>query len=304
LLPVHASGHHHTGGDATSASVIDRVACSYTPTIRALTHARRILPATASEKCDGRPGADHRVVVVAMPYTPDASDLPGAQEEAAEIQRRFPGRVTLLTGEEATHDTVLTALTTGRWAHFACHGYSDPSNPSASYLLLADHQQRPLTVMDVARLRLDEAGLTFLSACSTARTGAKLADEAIHLSSAFQLAGYRHVIATLWPIGDLPAVHIATAAYAALTIGGEHDSACAVHTAARPRPEPSVDVGFPHPRRRLTRHQARQARHSRRHCSAAHHLTAQSVDAAGAREPPLGAASESGDDAMAGAHNR
>ena len=198
FLPVHAAGHHRTRADAAPATVIDRVISSYTPTLRALTHARRPGPATAGDGGD-RPGAGDRVVAVAMPHTPGASDLPGAQAEAAGLQRRFPGRVTVLTGPQATHDTVLAALPAGRWAHFACHGASDLSNPSASCLLLTDHRQRPLTVVDVARLRLDDAGLAFLSACSTARPGGRLADEAIHLASAFQLAGVpacdRHLVA-------------------------------------------------------------------------------------------------------------
>jgi CHAT domain-containing protein len=129
---------------------------------------------------------------------------------------------------------VLAALPAGRWAHFACHGSSDLSDPSASCLLLTDHQQRPLTVVDVARLRLDDAGLAFLSACSTARPGGGgLADEAIHLASAFQLAGYRHVIATLWPVGDRHAVDLAADIYATLTAAGEADVAGAVHAAVR-----------------------------------------------------------------------
>ena len=224
FLPVHAAGHHDIPDDAPSATVIDRAIPSYTPTIRALTHARRPrAPAPGGENGEAT-GADDRIVVVAMPHTPGSSDLPGAQAEAAELQKRFPGRVTVLTGVQATHDTVLTALTTRQWAHFSCHGSSDPSNPSASRLLLADHQQRPLTVMDVARLRLDDADLAFLSACSTARPGGQAGRRGDPSGSAFQLAGYRHVIATLWPIGDQPAVNIAAAFYAALAADSERDS--------------------------------------------------------------------------------
>jgi tetratricopeptide (TPR) repeat protein len=232
FLPVHAAGHHHTRDDAAPATVVDRAISSYTPTIRALTYARRSRSATAGD-AGGRPDAGDRVIVVAMPHTPGAADLPGAQAEVTGLQRRFPRRVTVLTGAQATHDTVLRALQAGRWAHFACHGASDLSNPSASYLQLTDHRQRPLTVVDVARLRLDDVGLAFLSACSTGRPGGRLADEAIHLASAFQLAGYRHVIATLWPIGDQHAVDIADQIYTTLTTKGEDDVAGAVHAAVR-----------------------------------------------------------------------
>jgi CHAT domain-containing protein len=87
-----------------------------------------------------------------------------------------------------------------------------------------------LTVVDVARLRLDDADLAFLSACSTAMPGARRSDEAIHLASAFQLAGYRHVIATLWPINDGIAVGVADDIYAALIAAD--DPAAAVHATA------------------------------------------------------------------------
>jgi hypothetical protein len=232
FLPVHAAGRHSTWADAAPATVIDRVISSYTPTIRALTYARRPGPATVGDGSD-QPGAGDRVVAVAMPHTPGAPDLPGAQAESTMLQRRLPGRVTVLTGEQATHDAVLAALPDGRWAHLACHGDSDLNNPSASCLLLTDHRQRPLTVADVARLRLDDARLAFLSACSTAQPGRRLADEAIHLASAFQLAGYRHVIATLWPIGDQHAVDLAADIYTALITVGDGDVAGAVHAAVR-----------------------------------------------------------------------
>jgi CHAT domain-containing protein len=112
--------------------------------------------------------------------------------------------------------------------HFACHGTAEITDPSNSRLLLHD---RPLTVVDVARLRLHDAELAFLSACETARPGARLADEAIHLASAFQLAGYRHVIAALWPVADHTAVAFADYIYA--TLSQPPNVAGAVHTATR-----------------------------------------------------------------------
>jgi tetratricopeptide (TPR) repeat protein len=227
LLPLHAAGYHGSQADA----VIDRAISSYTPTLRALIYSRRSGTVNDEDSC---PGPGEQIVLVAMPHTPGAADLPGAYREAALLQQRFPGQVTLLAGIQASHDAVLAALPSRRWAHFACHGFSDQGDPSASCLLLTDYRERPLTAADVARLRLD-AELAFLSACSTARPGIVLADEAIHLASAFQLAGYRHVVATLWPVGDQNAVAFAADVYTALTVAGEADIAGAVHAAVRRR---------------------------------------------------------------------
>jgi CHAT domain-containing protein len=230
FLPVHAAGHHETRFEAAPATLIDRLIPSYTPTIRALAYARRIRPTRS--RYDEAAGLDGvRVVAVAMPYTDNASDLLGAKAEVALLQQRVPDRITVLTGAQATRQAVLSALPGAQWAHFACHGAVGLASPSGSHLLLADHQTQPLTVMDVARLKLDDAELAFLSACSTAQPGARLTDEAIHLASAFQLAGYRHVVATLWPISDQHAVDIADEIYT--TLIATDDVAAAVHAATR-----------------------------------------------------------------------
>jgi tetratricopeptide (TPR) repeat protein len=208
FLPMHAAGHH-SPADAAPESVIDRVISSYTPTLRGLLHARR-----APSRPAGLTAGDDQAVVVAMPHTAGAPDIPGALAEATMISQRLGAGVLTLTGSQATRESVMRALPAARWAHFACHGTASVASPSDSSLLLADHQR--LTVSDIAQLRLNDADLAYLSACSTAQPGTQIPDEAIHLASAFELAGYRHVIGTLWPIADDAALKLADGLYAAL----------------------------------------------------------------------------------------
>uniref|UniRef100_UPI0021BF4366 CHAT domain-containing protein n=1 Tax=Frankia gtarii TaxID=2950102 RepID=UPI0021BF4366 len=228
FLPAHAAGHHHTRFDPAPATVLDRVISSYTPTVRALAHTHHHSSTDGDSHVSLRHG--DRLVAVAMPHTPGASDLPGAQAETTALQARFPGQVDDLTGPRATRQAVLGTLPAARWAHFACHGATEPADPSHSRLLLTD---QPLTVLDVTRLRLADAQLAFLSACSTAMPSGRLTDEAIHLASAFQLAGYRHVIATLWPIGDTVAGLLADEIYDALSGPTPRTPAVAVHQTVR-----------------------------------------------------------------------
>ena len=141
-------------------------------------------------------------------------------------------------GQIPTKAAVLEHLPGCAIAHFACHGYTDPADPSQSRLLLHDHRRDPLTVAALAPLALDHAQLAYLSACGTARmTDTRLLDEAIHLASAFQLAGFPHVIGTLWEINDAIAVEIADTFYTALTNPDgtldPHRAARALHHATR-----------------------------------------------------------------------
>jgi CHAT domain-containing protein/tetratricopeptide (TPR) repeat protein len=225
-LPLHAAGYHDTRSDAEPRTVIDRVACSYTPTLRALLHAR-----AAHSTRTGIPARDFQVVAVSMPTTAGAADLPGAQAEAAMLHRRFGTRVLTLTGAQATRGAILQALPAARYVHFACHATANATDPSASCLLLADQQQ--LTVTDVAQLRLSDSLLAYLSACSTAQPGANLPDEVIHLASAFQLAGYQQVIGTLWPIADHIAFSIADEMYANIAEADANGIAHALHAVTR-----------------------------------------------------------------------
>ncbi|MFB6875819.1 CHAT domain-containing protein [Streptomyces sp. NPDC056323] len=96
----------------------------------------------------------------------------------------------------------------------------DPDDPSQSLLLLHDHVRDPLTVASLAEMRMDSAQLAYLSACRTAfMESVVLIDEAIRLTSAFQLAGFPHVIGTLWETSDEVASHMAADFHAEL--GGD-----------------------------------------------------------------------------------
>ncbi len=184
FLPLHAAGHHETAG----ASVLDRVISSYTPTLRALLHSRsRRVP---SLHCTA--------LAVAMPETPGHAALPATVREATAFAAGLTGPASLI-GLAATRAAVCSALPGATLAHFACHASSDPTDPSASHLLLHDG---PLNVTEISRLQLDGAELAYLSACATARGSTVLADEAIHMASAFQLAGYAQAIGTLWEVSD------------------------------------------------------------------------------------------------------
>ncbi|MGS2646644.1 CHAT domain-containing protein [Streptosporangium sp. LJ11] len=219
-LPIHAAGHHTRPADPRHRTVMDRVVSSYTPTIGALAHARAqaTTPLTAAA----------RSLIVAMPTTPGLPGdglLPQVPAEAAMLRTRLPNPMLLTEpatpgdapADLPTKNNVLAHLLDCAIVHFACHGYTDPSDPSASRLLLHDHHNDPLTVAGLAPVALDHAHLAYLSACSTAVTAAAdLLDEAIHLSSAFQLAGFPHVIGTLWQIDDEVAVTVADAFYATL----------------------------------------------------------------------------------------
>ncbi|MEU2060213.1 CHAT domain-containing protein [Streptomyces sp. NPDC013455] len=202
-FPLHAAGHH--GPDAPAgAAVLDRVASSYTPTLRALLYSR-----ARRRAAPGRRG----VLAVAMPETPGQAALPRTVAEAAAAVAASGG--SRLIGPDATRAAVRAALPDAAVVHFACHADSDPEDVAAGRLLLADGD---LYVGEVAELHVESAELAYLSACGTARGSASpaYADEVIHLASVFQLAGYAQSVATLWEVGDAFAAEAAAAFHHAL----------------------------------------------------------------------------------------
>jgi CHAT domain-containing protein len=105
----------------------------------------------------------------------------------------------MVTGEAATRERFLQELPHYENLHFAGHAIGNLSSPSASALLM---HNGPVTARDISHLQLTAADTAYLSACETATSDITLIDEAISIASACQLAGFRQVIATLWPIRD------------------------------------------------------------------------------------------------------
>ncbi|WP_318211741.1 CHAT domain-containing protein [Streptomyces sp. SJL17-1] len=201
FLPLHAAGHHRA---ADGRTVLDRTVPSYAPTVRALAAGRRPAPASPPS-----------YLVVAVPEAPGARPLPGAAGEGVAVAGALPGAL-LLSGEAATRDAVVSALADRTWLHFSGHGTSEPLTAVGSRLLVHDHLDHPLTVAGLSRLDLSGAELAYLSACGTARSGFTAMDEGLHLAGGLQLAGFRHVVGTLWEIDDTMSVRIAEQVYAGL----------------------------------------------------------------------------------------
>lgn len=79
------------------------------------------------------------------------------------------------------------------------------SDPLRSRLLLHDDATEPMSVESLLEVNLSEESpfLAFLAACKTGNvTTSRFQDESIHLVAAYQLAGFRHVIGSLWSVED------------------------------------------------------------------------------------------------------
>jgi len=193
FLPLHAAGRYPADGPSPDTA-LNRAVSSYTPTLRTLIQLR--------ERQAGPISPITGPLIVAMPQTPGAADLPGAETEANDLASRV-SHSTCLSGPLATRAAVTEAMGEHLWAHFACHGVQELLAPSHGRLQLYDEL---LTIPQLMALNLKNPSFAFLSACETYRGGTVIPDEGITLASAFQLAGYQHVIATMWSVMITPEI--------------------------------------------------------------------------------------------------
>ncbi|KAN0071329.1 hypothetical protein V8E54_010760 [Elaphomyces granulatus] len=172
-----------------------RVISSYTPSIKALAHARNWTRNTEEPRA-----AHSSLLLTIMPTTPSGrseknapKNLPGVMKKKDEIIKAAHDHVTTVILNQPTAEQVLESLKT----------YSlDPSN---SGLILQKSSNGPSEVFEQDRLtahRINKA--------------VQLSDEVIHVVSGFQVAGFPHVVGCLWPAGDLDCVEVARRFYSSI----------------------------------------------------------------------------------------
>lgn len=220
LLPLHAAGHHDEPVGDRPRTVLDRVVSSYTPTVRTLLAARSRSAPTAE--------GDGRMLFVA----PEPAGLPVLEsiaDDRAVLAGLFGERLTPLEGPQASAASVLEALRHHRWVHFSTHAGQNLDDPGLGVIALHDDA---LTVHRLAAGSY-RGELAFLSACQTAVGGIDLANEAITLCAALHVAGFRHVIGTLWSVQDRAAATVTREFYGAAgtdtATGPAFDSSAAAH---------------------------------------------------------------------------
>ncbi|CAG9978641.1 unnamed protein product [Clonostachys byssicola] len=227
-FPLHAAGYHV---EDPARTVIDRVVSSYSSSITALIYGRRRLtqPSFPSGKA----------VLVAMENTPHLSRLPYASEEINNLTNLCTSMGLRVDNPPKSKGALLQQLPNCRIFHFAGHACTNQLNPSQSYLCPEDGPDDPITVDDLLKLNLhmNPPFLAYLSACGTGRIDeqSRLMDESIHLISSCQLAGFRHVIGTLWEVNDEICVDVAKTVYEGIRDGEGSDESVSrgLHTASK-----------------------------------------------------------------------
>ncbi|TJZ98268.1 CHAT domain-containing protein [Actinacidiphila oryziradicis] len=225
-LPLHAAectlpdcGLDGCGDTGGPRAALDAVVSSYVPGFQTLAHART-QPATRSA-----PDGSRALLVAAA-----EDDLPGVAAAAKFAAQRL-GAQSPLTGATATREAVLASLADVTWVHFGCHATSNPTKPSGSLLHLPSGER--LSVLEICRARPRVARLAYLAACGTARTSERLTDEAIHITSAFLIAGFPEAVGTLWEIDSTESEHVTQGFYRRATGNDGTTPARALHDTIR-----------------------------------------------------------------------
>ncbi|MEM7586069.1 MAG: tetratricopeptide repeat protein [Acidobacteriota bacterium] len=158
--------------------------------------------------------------------------LAASRDEVQQIGRLYGDAARLLLGPEATEGRAKAVARDARVLHFAAHVVIDELFPLDSGVALSlpagDARGRDNGLLQAweifEEMRLD-ADLVTLSACESA-LGKEIAGEGLMgLTRAFQYAGARSVVASLWRVADRSTAILMTRFYHHLRSGRSHDEA-------------------------------------------------------------------------------
>ena len=162
----------------------------------------------------------------------DLKSLPATRNEVERIADIFRGNVTAFLGQDATEEHAKAVGKDCRFIHFACHGICDEKLPLDSSLALTIPEKPTqgqengfLQAWEIfEKVRID-ADLVTLSACNSA-LGKELGGEGlIGLTRAFQYAGARSVLASLWDVSDQTTAELMARFYGYVKAGKTKDEA-------------------------------------------------------------------------------
>lgn len=160
-------------------------------------------------------------------------ELPFTEREVEGIAAQFPDdKSHVLLRRDATEYQARAILSQARIAHFAMHGRVDPNYPMDSFLafsLLVEEdglsQNGLLQAWEIVDYLKLDADLVVLSACVTAFGPERGGEGLISLSRAFQIAGARSVLASLWSVNDESTSELMIRFYRHLLAGETKDQA-------------------------------------------------------------------------------
>lgn len=177
--------------------------------------------------------ADIRVRSAIRRGTLQFESLPSSRREVEGIASLFPSdKVAIFLGAEATEERAKAIGKGARILHFATHARLDDRFPLNSALVLTipegfpeDRDNGLLQVWEIfEKVRLN-ADLVVLSACDTGLGVEQGGEGLIGLTRAFQYAGARSVIASLWSVRDQATSELMIRFYKHLRAGLPKDEA-------------------------------------------------------------------------------
>ncbi len=155
---------------------------------------------------------------------PAAAPLAHARREVNAIRAVFPG-ARVYTGAEATESRFFEQARRCAIVHVAAHGFVDDHRPAYSGLALAPDRESGRPASDGLVQAFEVAGATIgaelatLSACESGAGTLRRGEGLQGLARAFQIAGARRVLASLWQVEDVETADLMATFYRGLAGG-------------------------------------------------------------------------------------